>query len=138
MVSDREPQIGPGPAEEDRSLATHARVFAIAEKYDITCLKTLAVSRFLMHWDNFPCHYSDIASAIRIVYNGTPDSVRGLRECVEMRLLNSTYAYEDKELEIRDAIESVDGLAFNLSLESQRCGNSKKPLGRWTGAYWSA
>ncbi|KAM0718483.1 hypothetical protein Q7P37_005553 [Cladosporium fusiforme] len=74
---DEDEEVG----EEESHLLMHTRVYALAEKYDIPCLKQLAQSKFEMA---MACYYdsSEFADAIEEVYCSTIDSDRGLRDVV--------------------------------------------------------
>lgn len=68
--------------ETDEShLLTHTRVYALAEKYDVPGLKSLAQRKFEMA---MACYYDspEFADAIEEVYCSTIDSDRGLRDVV--------------------------------------------------------
>jgi hypothetical protein len=62
-------------------LIEHAKVFAIAIKYQADGLLELAVTRFkesmAIHWD-----HEDFAHAVHIVYHSTADDVMDLRTIV--------------------------------------------------------
>ncbi|KAK3658032.1 hypothetical protein LTR56_000760 [Elasticomyces elasticus] len=72
--------FGP-PLPSDGNMVVHARVFAVATKYGIPALQTLACSKFTaavaVNWD-----HPLFAEAAHIVYNTTVDSVRQLRDIV--------------------------------------------------------
>ncbi|KAK3676926.1 hypothetical protein LTR78_003130 [Recurvomyces mirabilis] len=64
--------------EDESHLLLHARVYALAEKYDIPSLKQISRSKFEMA---MACHYdsADFPEAIEEVYCSTIDGDRGLR-----------------------------------------------------------
>lgn len=66
---------------DDSNLLTHTRIYALAEKYDIPALKSLAKRKFEMA---MACYYDspELADAIEEVYCSTIDSDRGLRDVV--------------------------------------------------------
>ncbi|KAK5999008.1 hypothetical protein PT974_01394 [Cladobotryum mycophilum] len=67
--------------EKHPNLLQHARVYALAEKYDVRSLKFLAARKFrreCVQWFNHP----QCAVAAREVYSTTPDHDRGLRDTV--------------------------------------------------------
>ncbi|KAK5682242.1 hypothetical protein LTS10_005368 [Elasticomyces elasticus] len=72
--------FGP-PRPSDGNMVVHARVFAVATKYSIPALQTLACSKFAaavaVNWD-----HPLFAEAAHIVYNTTVGSVRQLRDIV--------------------------------------------------------
>lgn len=108
------------PADNDRILTIHAKVSAAAEKLGIPCLKMLSCHQFETFWsfgevDN----QYDIADAIRVVYSTILDEVRELRNLVEDQLKNKVVDLRSK-IEIKMAVESVDGLAWKMFLQATR------------------
>lgn len=67
--------------ETESHLLLHTRVYALAEKYDIPTLKSLAKRKFEME---MACFYDspEFAEAIEDVYCSTIDTDRGLRDVV--------------------------------------------------------
>lgn len=106
-----------GSNEEDEegcfepNLPLHAKMYAIAEKYEIHGLKALARHKFeldCMHsWE-----HPDFADAIREVYDNTVDSDRGLRAIV----IQTFRAHPQIALrkEVAAAIKDTPPLAFEL------------------------
>jgi len=68
-------------SEDSSHLLLHTRVYALAEKYDIPALKSLARTKFETA---MACNYDspDLPEAIEEVYCSTLDSDRGLRDIV--------------------------------------------------------
>lgn len=94
-------------------MSTHAKVFACGEKYGVTGLKELSQAYFKIHLDPRKAQAPDMAEAIRIVYNTTPDSARGLRDIlVESLLHDEDGLITDPRIEA--AVGSVDKLAYEL------------------------
>lgn len=79
------------PSEDDQKrtrvianmLLSNIQVYAVAEKYDIPELKELAKSKFLDYVD-FLLSVEDYAAIIKLVYESTPNSDRGLRDAVAL------------------------------------------------------
>jgi hypothetical protein len=63
------------------ALFSSVRVYAIAEKYDIPALKTLARERF-SKWAKNNWSHKDFPILVREVFESTPDTDRGLRDIV--------------------------------------------------------
>jgi hypothetical protein len=65
----------------ESNLSLHARVYALAEKYEIPALKDLAKNKFEME---MACYFDspDLADIIEEVYCSTIDSDRGLRDVI--------------------------------------------------------
>ena len=102
----------------DRTLTTHAKVFAAGEKYDIPGLKDLAQFDFKRFLYSGEGAVQDVAEALRVVYTTTPDTVRELREIVVERfLIPGNVVIEDADIEI--AVESIDKLAYELFKKTQ-------------------
>ncbi|KAF2834953.1 hypothetical protein M501DRAFT_1008904 [Patellaria atrata CBS 101060] len=82
---DAEPLEFPFPEQEvnpaQAHLILHAKVYAIAEKYGISGLKSLARKKFA---SQLSTHYSDpeFADVLYEVYDSTVDSDRGLRDII--------------------------------------------------------
>ena len=92
-------------------LVIHARVYALAEKYDVQGLKTLAFEKFeLLLADQ--CAESDLLEVAEEVYTSTIDSDRGLRnlvlQCFRKR---PSLASSSK---VQSIIEHIPLLAFDL------------------------
>lgn len=69
------------PVAEDRTLTTHARVFAAADKFQVHDLKRYARRRFL-RFLNEGANTADVLEAIKVAYSTTPESVRELRDVI--------------------------------------------------------
>lgn len=119
----------PQAAETDETATTHAKMFAVAEKYDIPGLKRAAWSKFtkyrMTHW--LSAH--DLAEAIRTVHSRILDprsescSWHGELSLEMLYASQETLAYD----EVRDAMESIPGLAYELFLEqTKKCKAIKK------------
>ena len=69
------------PRTMESSLVVNANVYAIAEKYDVRALKSLAEQKFAealeTQWNS-----DSLPVAVEIVYTTTPSSDRGLRDCI--------------------------------------------------------
>ena len=104
----------PTPALDGRSntnLPTHAKIFAIAVKYQVPALQALAASRFQKAvdcgWD-----HSSFAETITLVYTSTPEETKELRKIV-MESLDQHDSLLDKP-EIEAAVCEINTLAFQL------------------------
>lgn len=76
----------------------HARVYAIADKYAVGLLKDLAKARFSLAVRNIGA--ADIASlvaATEVVYDSTPSSDRGLRNCIKPKLIEFKQQLRDSD-----------------------------------------
>ena len=97
---------------ETGHLSTHARLYAMASKYDIPPLKTLATNKLSsearQEWDS-----GDFARAIVVAFGSTSDTDRGLRDTITSVILEHASAMSSDEL-IAAAISSIEGLAFEL------------------------
>ncbi|KAK3112447.1 hypothetical protein LTR53_011284 [Teratosphaeriaceae sp. CCFEE 6253] len=97
--------------------AGHARVFAVAVKYGLEGLRALAAAHYADVIRGYPgdCSHQDVAAAVRIVHATTPPEVEELRTATCSLLLR-----DSAELLwwgcVRAAINSVDGLGFELML----------------------
>ncbi|AEO55663.1 hypothetical protein MYCTH_2050467, partial [Thermothelomyces thermophilus ATCC 42464] len=98
-------------------LATHARVYSLAEKYLIRGLKTVAVRQFKLAATSFP-DIDDFLEATLEVYSSTVDDDRGLRDVVvETLYTNSNWL--DRE-NVRDVIKELGALTYDLVIYMRR------------------
>jgi hypothetical protein len=90
----------------------HAKVFAMASKYDIKPLENTAREKFIdtLHrgWWSV-----DLIAAIEIVFNHTPEDEYELRNAFTTAIGESTSILNGNH-GFREAVESIDGLAYDL------------------------
>jgi hypothetical protein len=126
-----EPEPVPEPVSEDYYLPTgsagtastvlhgrssflemHAKVFAIASKYDIRSLEYEARKKFKdqtqRSWE-----IADLIAAIRVVFNLTPDSEFELRNILKDTMVGHALTLVQHP-DFEDAVASIDGLAYDL------------------------
>lgn len=96
---------------EKPHLVTHVKVYAIAEKYGIPGLKSLAREKFA-HQIELHVNSTELPEACQEAYETTVDTDRGLRDVViqTFRSNRDLSLREDVEIAIRD----TPGLAFEL------------------------
>lgn len=96
---------------EKPHLITHAKVYAIAEKYGISGLKTLARQKFA-HQVAAHLHSDELPEACQEAYESTVDSDRGLRDVIiqTFRSHPDLSIRKDMEAMVRD----TPSLAFEL------------------------
>jgi hypothetical protein len=94
------------------SMLVHAKVFAMAVKYQVDGLRDLAVSKFTeavkAGWD-----HESFAHTIFTVYNSTTDDATDLREIVADTIFDHFEALKNKD-EVEVVVSSTGGLAYNL------------------------
>lgn len=109
-------------AEADVHLVEHAKAFAIATKYQIQGLRTLATSKFkasvAKHWE-----HDDFSHAVHIVYTSTADDIPELRFIVADAIHNNVDLLCEKP-EIQSLLRGLPGLAADL-LERGRQASTK-------------
>ena len=103
------------PAAEptlDSFLEMHARMFAIATKYDIKSLKQTARDKFN---DQFHRDWStaDLIAAMEIVCTHTPDREIELRTSLKDAIVRHAVTLVEQPC-FREAVERIDGLAYDL------------------------
>ncbi|KAI7211251.1 hypothetical protein KC333_g7765 [Hortaea werneckii] len=86
----------------DSDLVMHARVFAVAARYEVTGLRKLAADKFTNAVNASPDH-EDFAEAARVVYSTTPKYVRTLRNIVVSKMNR----HDDALLNIDHVMEVV-------------------------------
>ena len=98
----------------------HAKVFAIAVKYQIDGLRDLAASKFRdaasAHWD-----HDDFVHSIYITYNSTAEEVTQLREVVA-EILHQHFDHIEEESELESALCNVPRLAYEVLKRSRAEG----------------
>jgi hypothetical protein len=96
---------------ETPHLLTHAKVYAIAEKYCISGLKSLARQKFTTQAS---VHFTttEFADAMQEVYESTVDSDRGLRDVI-IQAFRSHPELAQRE-DIEDVVRETPGLAWEL------------------------
>ncbi|KAL8381113.1 hypothetical protein RB595_005409 [Gaeumannomyces hyphopodioides] len=110
--------------EDGSETVAHAKVYALAEKYGIPCLKELARCKFTMaaftHWDS-----DRFFDAALEAYTTTLETDRGLRDPV----VNVMYAHKDLLNKERGKymVKTVPPLAFDLLMHVHKN----------TGSWWS-
>ncbi|KAK4950766.1 hypothetical protein LTR10_010759 [Elasticomyces elasticus] len=107
-------------AKTDGSMTMHAKVYAVAVKYQVLSLQELATRKFIAavaaNWnhDSFP-------EAAHIVYTTTPDENRALRSEVVKTLLQHRSLLDKPAVE--GLVCGISGLAFEL-LKGSRQGTT--------------
>ena len=100
------------------SILNHAKVFAMATKYQVHGLRSLAVSKFLeavrTGWD-----HDSFARTIFTVYNSTADDVTGLRDIVAGTIHDHFDVLKEKD-DVEIIVSSIGGLAYSLLKRSIR------------------
>jgi hypothetical protein len=90
----------------------HAKVFAIAVKYQVDGLRNLAAMKFKQSvrasWD-----HDDFAHAISIVYNSTADNVSQLRD-ITIDIIHDHFDALKHKAEFESAVSSIPALAYAL------------------------
>lgn len=101
--------------EEDcEALVIHAKMYAIAEKYNIIGLKQLAKERFEPECEYFWNH-SEFPIAANIVYDSTPENDKGLRDIVVKTIVSHMELLQKPEIEA--VMTDYSGLLFGVLKE---------------------
>lgn len=96
---------------EKAHLVTHAKVYAIAEKYGIVGLKTLARKKFA-HQIEAHLSSDELPEACQEAYESTVDTDRGLRDVIVQTFRSHPELSLRKDMET--AMRETPGLAFEL------------------------
>jgi hypothetical protein len=92
----------------------HAKLFAMAVKYQIKGLRQLAEAKFMDETMNHGAwKHKNFAQAIYVVYNSTPDDITTLRDLVE-ELLDEQFQDLKYNHDVETAISCTPGLAYAL------------------------
>lgn len=95
----------------DACVLEHAKVFALAVKYQVPALKILATNKFQAAINVAWAHPS-LAQVITTVYSSTPDDVAELRDIVAVALTKRKSLLERPEIEV--AVCNINTLAYRL------------------------
>jgi hypothetical protein len=102
----------PSPPKPTPFFVEHAKVFAMAIKYQAAGLRQLAASNFrraaCVFWN-----HTGFAHAIHIVYTSTPDDAQELRKIVA-DTVHEHYSDLQSKPEIDVAMRSLSGLAYSI------------------------
>lgn len=105
----------PGPDQGLSDLETHAAVYGIGEKYGALDMKTLAAKKFGQSAATMT--YEDLLRAIRLVYDLTPSSDRGLRDvAIRLWLVVAHDVISERKEEVETLMRGVPDFAFDLSM----------------------
>ncbi|PSK60718.1 hypothetical protein B9Z65_868 [Elsinoe australis] len=96
---------------DESHLLAHTRVYALAEKYQIPALKSLAQAKFEVA---MACFYDspEFADAVEEVYSSTIDTDRGLRNIVIQAFRNHPQLANTQD--VYSVIKNTPSLAFEL------------------------
>jgi hypothetical protein len=112
---------GKAPAAEpppNSFLEMHAKMFAIASKYDIKSLEQTARKKFKVEFE-FDWSPADLIAAIDIVCNHTPDGEIELRNALKDAIVrHATTLVQQPGFEA--AVGNIDGLAYDLFCRKTR------------------
>ena len=111
----RAPAVEPPP---DSFLEMHAKMFAIASKYDIESLEHAARDKFRAQFD-FDWSPADLIAAIDIVCNHTPDGEIELRDALKDAIVRHA-ATLVQQPGFEEAVGNIDGLAYDLFCRKTR------------------
>ncbi|KAK5720355.1 hypothetical protein LTR17_015072 [Elasticomyces elasticus] len=108
-------------AESDGNMIMHAKVHAVAVKYQVPALQDLAARKFIAavaaNWN-----HDSFADAAYIVYTTTPEEIRALRTEVVNTLLQHGSLLDKPAVE--GLVCGIIGLAFELLKGSRQVNNS--------------
>ncbi|KAF2810732.1 uncharacterized protein BDZ99DRAFT_386582, partial [Mytilinidion resinicola] len=121
----RESQDFPKPLEGFPCLVFHAKMYALADKYNVKGLKLLAQERFTAAVETGWTH-EEFPAATRVVFETTLDTDVGLREPLVKVLLEHSALLDQPEVEA--VVKDIPGLAYDL-LKRHRSGDSVSRLG---------
>lgn len=121
------------PDSEDSSekagLVFHAKMYSLADKYNIRGMKAFAQDHFRIRAQG-NCRAKEFPAAIRIVYKTTVDEDRGLRDVV-VDIISMNMDLLDR-LDIKVAVRATANLAFELLMKSRE--QKIEPV-RLTGSF---
>ncbi|KAK4107255.1 hypothetical protein N656DRAFT_785464 [Canariomyces notabilis] len=101
-------------------VVTHAKVYALAEKYLIRGLKAVALRRFKASAAHSWLGINDFLQAVHEVYTSTIEDDRGLRDIVVETLYKHS-EWLDRE-EMRDVLRAFGALTYDLVIYMRQHG----------------
>lgn len=104
------------PQSENRQpgdLVINASMYTLGDKYDIPPLKDLARERFMADLKTGWSH-GHLLALVDVVYNTTPETDRGLRDCMEQMVREHGRELLKKE-DFKDAVKSNGGFALDVA-----------------------
>lgn len=110
------------------ALATHARVYSLAEKYLIQGLKTVALQKFKSTLAD-SVDIGDYLEAAQEVYTSTIEDDRGLRDPI-IETLYRNQDWLDRE-DVRAVIKGLGSLTYDLVIYTRQRDNIR-------GDYWGS
>lgn len=103
-------------------LVTHAKVYALAEKYLIHGLKAVALRQFkAVAASIFRLDLDDFLEAASEVYTSTVEDDRGLRDIVVETLYKHPFWLDVEK--VRDTLKGLGGLTYDLVIYMRQHGN---------------
>lgn len=99
---------------------THAKVYALAEKYLIHGLKAVALRQFKAAAACSP-DITDFLPAMEEVYTSTMEDDRGLRDVIVETLCKHS-RWLDKE-DVQDVVQRLGALTYDVVIHLRRKGN---------------
>jgi len=110
------------------SLIKHAKVFAMANKYQVDGLRALAIKKFQQAASN-EWNSDDFAHVVHVVYASTPDNVQELRAITADTIHDHFSDLKDKE-ELEVVISGLGDLSYSLLRRSSSGFRCTKMHGR--------
>jgi hypothetical protein len=110
-VNNRRRGLWDGPTSPN--LVIHAKLYAIADKYDIQELKNAALRKFKKETEQYWGH-NQFEQAMRVVYTTTPDHDQRMRNVVLTAFREHDELLDNKR--VQDLIQELD-LAFEFLLK---------------------
>ncbi|KAK4446212.1 BTB/POZ protein [Podospora aff. communis PSN243] len=115
---DRPETKGDGADASEPTLVTHAKVYALAEKYIIDGLKGLALRKFKAATESLDVDH--FLQATQEVYTSTIEGDRGLRDVIVAILFNNPRWLDESK--VQHVIKDLGALAFDLVMYTHRNG----------------
>ncbi|KXH69607.1 BTB/POZ domain-containing protein [Colletotrichum salicis] len=119
---------------ESSDLLLHAKVYGIAEKYVVSGLKGLALSKFesaaLNHWGT-----SDFLEAINEAYTSTLETDRGLRDVI-LKVFSKHKELLDRD-EVKTLLRGIGSLAYDLVIHYHQENGITSPFRQQTSLWTS-
>jgi hypothetical protein len=101
-------------------LVTHAKVYALAQKYLIRGLKGVALRKFKTAVGSTSPDDCDLIQAIQEVYTSTGEDDRGLRDIIVEKICHCS-AWLDRE-DVQGALKGLGALTYDIVLRLHQNG----------------
>ncbi|KAH7166473.1 hypothetical protein EDB81DRAFT_943347 [Dactylonectria macrodidyma] len=107
-------------------LPLHAKVYALAEKYQVSGLKEMALRNFVFIANREACGRLEFANACEIAYASTIDEDRGLRDAIVKALYTHAAIFDEDH--VYDLLRKLPDLVFDIAMHHGQMERHRQPV----------